>query len=149
MIIQSQKDIIEFLSRPETYGPAVKRVERIDTHVSVLFLAGNRAFKLKRAVKFPYLDFSTVAKRRDACEAEVRINRRTAPTSILGLSPLRKAPKGKSACRGRASRGLRKRWRQGLGLSPGLVLHAVMYCEKGWQAFLFMKSFKRKTTHRK
>lgn len=55
------------------------RVEVHETHVSLIFLAGGRAFKLKRAVKFPYLDFSTVELRRQACEAELALNRRTAP----------------------------------------------------------------------
>jgi len=119
VIIQSQKDIIEFLSRPETYGPAVKRVERIDTHVSVLFLAGNRAFKLKRAVKFPYLDFSTVAKRRDACEAEVRINRRTAPDIYLGTVAVTKSPKGKIGLSGSGKSRLAQALAPRLGAVPG------------------------------
>ena len=50
-----------------------------ETHVSLIFLAGDRAYKLKRAVKFPYLDFSTVELRWRACEAELDLNRRTAP----------------------------------------------------------------------
>jgi aminoglycoside phosphotransferase family enzyme/predicted kinase len=60
-------------------------VERIDTHGAVVFLAGNRAYKLKRAVAFPYMDFSTPAKRLAACRSEVRLNRRTAPALYLGL----------------------------------------------------------------
>ena len=51
-----------------------------ETHVSLVFLAGGHAYKLKRAVKFPYLDFSTVELRRQACEVELTLNRRTAPT---------------------------------------------------------------------
>jgi aminoglycoside phosphotransferase family enzyme len=54
-------------------------VERIDTHGALVFLGGDRALKLKRAVSFSYMDFSTVEKRRAACEAELAINRRTAP----------------------------------------------------------------------
>ncbi|MGB8274267.1 MAG: phosphotransferase, partial [Alphaproteobacteria bacterium] len=75
---RSQDDVIAFLSRPETYG-VTGPVERIDTHISAVFLAGEHAYKLKRAVAFPYLDFRTLESRRLACEAEVTVNRRTAP----------------------------------------------------------------------
>jgi aminoglycoside phosphotransferase family enzyme/predicted kinase len=53
-----------------------------------VFLAGDRALKLKRAVKLPYLDFSTVARRRAACEAELAVNRRTAPDLYLDVVPV-------------------------------------------------------------
>jgi aminoglycoside phosphotransferase family enzyme len=61
-----QGDAIEFLSKASSYGEAVEQVDVVETHVSLVFLAGNRAYKLKRAVKFPYLDFSTLARRRVA-----------------------------------------------------------------------------------
>jgi hypothetical protein len=57
----------------------VDRVEVIETHASLVFIAGDRVFKLKRAVAYPYLDFSTADLRRSACEAELVLNRRTAP----------------------------------------------------------------------
>lgn len=79
MIVEDQSEVIAFLSRPEAFGDGVSRVNRVETHVSVIFLADDRAFKLKRAIRFPYLDFSTRELRREFCEAEVRINRRTAP----------------------------------------------------------------------
>lgn len=59
--------------------------KRIDTHGAVVFLSGERAYKLKRAVKFPYMDFSTAERRRAMCEAEVEINRRLAPEIYLGV----------------------------------------------------------------
>jgi aminoglycoside phosphotransferase family enzyme len=59
-----QHDVIERLQRPETHAGAP--VERIDTHSAIVFLAGSRALKLKRAVKFDYLDFSTPELRRAA-----------------------------------------------------------------------------------
>ncbi|MBI2977714.1 MAG: aminoglycoside phosphotransferase, partial [Rhodospirillales bacterium] len=77
---ESQDEVIRLLSDPKVFSVGSGPVERIQTHVSEVFLAGERALKLKRAVVFPYLDFSTPEKRRAACEAEVRINRRTAPT---------------------------------------------------------------------
>jgi len=61
--------------------------KRIDTHGAVVFLSGDRAYKLKRAVKFPYMDFSTAERRRAMCEAEVAINRRLAPEIYLGVEP--------------------------------------------------------------
>ena len=78
-----QQDIIAFLSDPSSYGKGVAQVEIIETHVSRVFIAGDRAYKLKRAVKYPYLDFSTVERRRLACEAELALNRRTAPAVYL------------------------------------------------------------------
>ena len=65
-----------------------QRVERIDTHAAVVFLVGDRALKLKRAVRFDYLDFSRLDQRRFFCEAEVRLNRRTAPTLYRGVLPV-------------------------------------------------------------
>ena len=81
----NQREIIAFLGRPSSYGPRVERVERIETHVSLVFLAGDRAYKLKRAVKLPYLDFSSADQRREACAAELALNRRTAPSLYLNL----------------------------------------------------------------
>jgi len=74
-----QRDVIAFLRDPSSYGPEVDWVEVVETHASLVFLAGERVFKLKRAVKYPYLDFSTVELRRRACEAELALNRRAAP----------------------------------------------------------------------
>jgi len=87
-MVDDQQDVIDFLSEPTSYGPAIERVDIIETHVSVVFLAGNRAYKLKRTVKYPYLDFSTAEHRRRACEAELALNRRTAPTLYLEVRAL-------------------------------------------------------------
>jgi aminoglycoside phosphotransferase family enzyme/predicted kinase len=83
-----QQTVVEFLSRPEAYGEYGLTVERIETHISEIFFIGDRVYKLKRAVQFPYLDFATPEKRRIACEAEVTINRRTAPQLYLGVKPI-------------------------------------------------------------
>jgi aminoglycoside phosphotransferase family enzyme/predicted kinase len=83
MITDNQTLVIDLLAAPSTHGGAT--VERIDTHGSIVFLAGARAYKLKRAVRFDYLDFSTPERRRTLCEAEVRLNRRTAPTLYRGV----------------------------------------------------------------
>jgi aminoglycoside phosphotransferase family enzyme/predicted kinase len=63
-------------------------VEVLQTHISVVCLAGDRAFKFKKAVDLPFLDFSTPAARRRACEDELRLNRRLAPDVYLGVAPL-------------------------------------------------------------
>ena len=76
---EDQRDIIAFLKDPSSYGLEVDRVEVIETHASLVFIAGECAFKLKRAVAYPYLDFSTADLRRRACKAELVLNRRTAP----------------------------------------------------------------------
>jgi uncharacterized protein len=87
-IPDDQRDVIDFLSRPSSYGAAVERVDIVETHVSQVFLAGDRAYKLKRAIKFPYLDFSTAEQRRIACQAELALNRRTAPDLYLEVRAL-------------------------------------------------------------
>jgi aminoglycoside phosphotransferase family enzyme/predicted kinase len=93
-MVDDQRDVVDFLSRPSSYGAAVERVDIIETHVSLVFLAGERAYKLKRAVKFPYLDFSTAEQRRIACEAELALNRRTAPELYLEVRALTRTANG-------------------------------------------------------
>jgi len=67
---------------------------RIDTHAASVFLCGDRALKLKRAVRFDYLDFSTIEKRRKALEDELRFNRRTAPMLYRAVLPVVDAGEG-------------------------------------------------------
>ena len=98
MITEHQKAVIEFLGTPATH--AGKAVERIDTHSAVVFLAGSRAWKLKRAVRYDYLDFSTAARRQSMCEAEVRLNRRTAPTLYRGVVAITREADGSLALGG-------------------------------------------------
>ena len=98
MITEDQTDVIEFLGARSTHAAA--SVERIDTHSAVVFLAGERAYKLKRAVRFDYLDFSTVERRRAMCEAEVRLNRRTAPGIYRGVVPITRESGGALALAG-------------------------------------------------
>ena len=97
---ESQEEIISFLSRPRAYGRDTGEVERIDTHISIVFLVGDHAYKLKRAVKFSYLDFSSVALRRRFCEAEVEINRRTAPGLYDGTVAVTRDATGRLALGG-------------------------------------------------
>jgi aminoglycoside phosphotransferase family enzyme/predicted kinase len=87
-----QADVIQLLSDPATHGGST--VERIDTHSSIVFLVGTRALKLKRAVKYDYLDFSTPALRRHFCDAEMRINSRLAPALYRRVLPVTRAENG-------------------------------------------------------
>ena len=98
MTTDDQTDVIEFLAAPSTHGTAT--VERVETHTAIVFLAGERAYKLKRAVRFDYLDFSTVERRRAMSDAEVRLNRRTAPDIYRGVVPITREPGGALALGG-------------------------------------------------
>ena len=78
-----QSEVIAFLADPATHL-GVAKVDRFETHGNLVFLAGADAWKIKRAVSFPYMDFSTLEKRKDACAREVEVNRRFAPDIYLG-----------------------------------------------------------------
>jgi hypothetical protein len=92
-VTDDQQEVIDWLVSPAAHDG--EPVERIDTHSAVVVLAGVRAWKLKRAVRFDYLDFSTVERRRQMCEAEVRLNRRTAPSVYVGVVPVTRAADGR------------------------------------------------------
>ncbi|MDQ7247569.1 bifunctional aminoglycoside phosphotransferase/ATP-binding protein [Dongia sedimenti] len=81
-----QQETVAFLSDPKTHGGV--KPETITTHASIVFMAGERVLKLKRAVKYSYLDFSTIALRRKSCEEELKLNRRTAPNLYLDVQPI-------------------------------------------------------------
>lgn len=81
-------DKVEFLSRPDAYPHAIGDLVRRETHMSWVFLAGDRAYKLKKPVRFPYLDFSALERREAACRAEFHLNRRLAPDVYIGVTPL-------------------------------------------------------------
>ena len=90
----SQVEVLAFLEGGQAFG-AREAPRRIDTHCASVFLSGDRAWKLKRAVRFDYLDFSTPERRRKALETELRLNRRTAPQIYLAVHPIMKAPDGR------------------------------------------------------
>jgi aminoglycoside phosphotransferase family enzyme/predicted kinase len=85
MTVADQSAVIAFLSDGASYGMVGTTVDRVTTHCSMIFLVGDRAFKLKRAVKYSYLDYSTLRQRERYCRAELALNRRTAPAIYLGL----------------------------------------------------------------
>ena len=90
---ETTRELRDFLANPATYKVR-STVEVIETHISYVFLVGEQAYKLKKPVKFDFLDFSTVTKRKDACEAEVALNRRMSPKVYLGVLPVRRNSDG-------------------------------------------------------
>ena len=85
--VHSQEAVFRFLADPRTHrleGP----VGRVDTAGAVVFLAGPDVYKVKRAVRFPFMDLSTLDKRREACEAEIAVNRDNAPRVYLEALPI-------------------------------------------------------------
>jgi len=94
----SQADIFAFLGDPATHGGA--EVKRIDTHAAAVFLAGPRVYKVKRAVRYPFLDFSTLEKRKAACDAELVVNRPYAPQLYRRVVPITRERDGALALDG-------------------------------------------------
>lgn len=94
----SQGDILQFLGDPATHSG--RQVRRIETHANVVFLAGDRALKVKRAVRFPFLDYSMLAKRKAACAAELEVNRAFAPELYRRIVPVTRDADGKLALDG-------------------------------------------------
>jgi len=90
---RDQEAVFAFLADPAAYGLA-EPVKRIDTQNAVVFLAGDDVYKVRRAIRLPFLDFSTLEKRRAACEAEIEVNRDNAPRIYLGVAPITRADGG-------------------------------------------------------
>ena len=90
--LAAQARLARALQDPAVWDPPVDAVEVRETHISWVLLAGEHAYKLKKAVDFGFLDYSTLEKRRQQCEREVTLNRRTAPMIYLGVLPVGGAP---------------------------------------------------------
>jgi aminoglycoside phosphotransferase family enzyme/predicted kinase len=97
----SQDEVLAFLADPATHGG--EKVQRIDTHAASVFLAGKRALKMKRSVRFPFLDYSTLAKRQQACEAELAVNAPYAPEIYRGVVAITREANGKLALGGKGT----------------------------------------------
>ena len=85
-----QERVFAFLADPAAHPG----VTRIDTHAASVFLDAGRALKIKRAVSFPFLDYSTLEKRKAACEEEIRINRPLAPQIYHRVVAITEEPDG-------------------------------------------------------
>lgn len=88
-----QAPVVSALSAPAAYANVLDTdentsVDHVETHISHVFLVGDHVFKLKKNVAYNFVDFSTRDKRRRACEAELRLNARTAPDMYLGILPV-------------------------------------------------------------
>ena len=93
--VADQTEAFSFLGASSTFGLTAP-VSRIDTHGAAVFLAGEEAYKVKRAVRFPFMDFSTLEKRHAACEAEIAVNKANAPAIYLGVVPITRDAAGLS-----------------------------------------------------
>src|SRR5260370_34408997 len=85
-----QERVFAFLTDPATHP----HVHRIDTHAASVFLEGDRALKIKRAIRFPYLDYSTLEKRKAACDEEMKINSLFAPQIYRRVVPITQSNDG-------------------------------------------------------
>ena len=94
----AQEEVFAFLADPATHGG--QEVRRIDTHAASVFLDPERVLKVKRAVKFPFLDYSTLAKRKAACVAEIAVNRPFAPQLYRGAVAITRDAHGRLAIGG-------------------------------------------------
>lgn len=95
----SQADVIAFL-RGAAAHPGVAHVDVVETHGNLVFLAGPLAWKIKRAVKFPYMDFSTLSLRHAACLHEIEVNARLSPELYLGVVAITRDAQGRLAIAG-------------------------------------------------
>jgi uncharacterized protein len=78
----------EALADPACYADATAPIRVVETHISWVFLTGRYAYKVKKPVKLPFLDFSTLRRRRHFCREELRLNRRLAPELYLAVVPI-------------------------------------------------------------
>jgi uncharacterized protein len=81
--------VVAALLRPDAYPHPAENIEMLETHISWVFLAGVYAYKVKKAVEMGFLDFTTLEKRRQFCEEELRLNRRLLPQLYLDVVEIR------------------------------------------------------------
>ena len=83
-----QKQIVDALLTPEAYPEPPGKIELIQTHISLVFLTDKYVYKVKKAVNFGFLDFSTLEKRHAFCKKELELNRRLCPAIYLDVIPI-------------------------------------------------------------
>jgi uncharacterized protein len=86
--------LVAAMARPEFYPERPERVDLVQTHISYVFLTDEYVYKLKKSVRFPFIDCTTLKRRRHFCREEVRLNRRLAPAVYLGVVPIVCTPAG-------------------------------------------------------
>ena len=89
--MQAQKQVVDALLEPEAYPEGAGKIDLIQTHISFVFLTEKFVYKIKKAVNFGFLDFSTLEKRRFFCEKELELNRRLCPQIYLKVVPINKS----------------------------------------------------------
>ncbi|MGI9402988.1 MAG: AAA family ATPase [Hyphomicrobium sp.] len=90
----SEAEVAALLSNPATYPGRLDRVDVIETHIARVFLAGGEAYKVKKHVRLPFLDFSTLEQRHRATLREVELNQPHAPAIYIGLVPITRDARG-------------------------------------------------------
>jgi uncharacterized protein len=96
-----QKGVVDALMKPEAYDEDTKQVELCQTHISFVFLTDKFVYKVKKAVNFGFLDFSTLDKRRLFCTKELELNRRLCPDMYLEVVSINKSKTIRIKGRGR------------------------------------------------
>ena len=91
-----QRAVLDLLADPSLHGGTVPK--RIETHANFVVVGPEHAYKIKRAIKYPFLDYSTLALRERNCRAEVRLNSRTAPSLYLGVRKIVEGPERSLRC---------------------------------------------------
>ena len=89
--VTDQMHVIDALKKPETYNEEVGQIELKQTHISYVFLTKDFVYKIKKAVNFGFLDFSTLEKRHFFCEQELNLNRRLCVDMYLEVVPITKS----------------------------------------------------------
>jgi uncharacterized protein len=89
--MMAQNHIVEALMEPQAYDEQPGPIEVVQTHISYVFLTKNFVYKVKKAVNFGFLDFSTLEKRRFFCEKELELNRRLCGDMYIEVAPINKS----------------------------------------------------------
>ena len=92
--ISGTNPIVEFMSASSAYRDSPLKVEVVETHISWVFLTDRYAYKLKKPVRFEFLDFSSRELRQRACLEELRLNRRLASGVYLSVIPVTRRSDG-------------------------------------------------------
>lgn len=91
-LLEQHRRLTQGLLNPDAYPHDVDSVQCIETHISTLLLAGDFVYKLKKPLKFGFLDFTDPATRTACCHEEIRLNGRFAPDLYLGVSTITGKP---------------------------------------------------------
>src|SRR3989304_4689203 len=87
----TQKQVVDALMKPEAYDEDPGKIELVQTHISFVFLTKNFAYKMKKAVDFGFVDFTTLEKRRFFCEKELQLNKRLCEDLYIEVVPINKS----------------------------------------------------------